>query len=71
MEEQVPQPEIIQKIYKDKTTDRKTLISSTPKNILNRNENNKINEIISPSKNSSSKEIGKKRRQGLWFNNKN
>ena len=35
MEAQIPNPEIIQKIFKDKTTDRKNLIVPTPKNQLN------------------------------------
>ena len=73
MEVQIPNPEIVQKIFKDKTTDRKNLIISTPKNLLNasNNQNENQNIEIPASKNSSSKDVGKKRRQALWFGNNN
>ena len=45
MEEEIPKQEIIENIFKDKTTDRKNLISITPKNCLDLKkitDNNKL-----------------------------
>ena len=73
MEVTIPNPEIIQKIYKDKTIDRNNLIVSTPKNLLNNSntQNENLNIEIPVSKNSSNKDIGKKRRIGLYVGNNN
>ena len=77
MEEEIPKQEIIENIFKDKTTDRKNLISITPKNCLDLKkitDNNKlgieIDAMNNYSVNGSNRdgEQNKKRRQGLWFN---
>ncbi len=75
MELEIPKSEIINNIFKDKTTDRKNLITTNPKNKINiekkKNENNQNNEIDLSQKNLNNKELYKKRRQGLWLNNIN
>ncbi len=75
MELEIPKSEIINNIFKDKTTDRKNLITTNPKNKINienkKNENIQNNEIDLSQKNLNNKELYKKRRQGLWLNNIN
>ena len=70
MEEEIPKQEIIENIFKDKTTDRKNLISITPKNCLDLKkikDNNKLGIEIDAMNNREG-DTNKKRRQGLWFN---
>ena len=75
MELEIPKSEVINNIFKDKTTDRKNLITTNPKNKINienkKNENIQNNEIDLSQKNLNNKELYKKRRQGLWLNNIN
>ena len=64
MELEIPKSEIINDIFKDKTTDRKNLITTNPKNKINienkKNENIQNNEIDLSQKNLNNKELYKK-----------
>jgi hypothetical protein len=72
MEIEIPKSEVIDKIFKDKTTDRKNLITGTQKNNVNienkKNENIQNNDNDLSPINASNKDRFEKRRQGLWLN---
>ncbi len=75
MELEIPKSEVINSIFKDKTTDRNNLIITTQNN--NKDKEKKKNENIQNNDNDRSpisinnKDQFKKRRQGLWLNNIN
>ena len=75
MELEIPKSEVINSVFKDKTTDRNNLIVTTQNN--NIDKQNKKNENIQNNDNDRSpisinnKDQFKKRRQGLWLNNIN